>query len=80
MIIEESQIEIDVKNKEKNKEYENIPHEEEESPNREELLQYLEDHLKHAETMPPHVRQSFVTYLDLEAILNLIFAIFKAKS
>ena len=47
-------------------------------PGRDQLLQMLFDQIKNSEGLPPHVRSSFVTYLDLEAALWLIYAILKA--
>lgn len=44
---------------------------------RSELMQHLADHIRHSESLPPHVRQSFCTYLDLEAITSLLYAILK---
>lgn len=46
---------------------------------RDELIQHLKDHLTHAETLPPHVKQSFCTYMDLDAAISLIYAIVSAK-
>jgi hypothetical protein len=46
---------------------------------REELLQHLKDHIAHTETLPPHVRQSFCTYMDLDAAISLIYAILVTK-
>ena len=48
-------------------------------PDRDQLLQMLFDQIKNSEGLPPHVRSSFVTYLDLEAALWLIYAILKAQ-
>ena len=80
MTINERQVEVDIQDKDKEKDNDQIPNEQENLPSREELLEYLGDHLKHGETLPPHVRQSFVTYMDLELVLDLIYAILKAKS
>jgi hypothetical protein len=44
---------------------------------RSELMNHLADHIRHSESLPPHVRQSFCTYLDLEAITSLLYAILK---
>lgn len=47
------------------------------SGRREELLGMLLDTIKYSEELPPHVRSSFVTYLDLEGALALIYAILR---
>ena len=44
---------------------------------RDELLGMLLDTIKYSEDLPPHVRSSFVTYLDLEGALALIYAILR---
>lgn len=44
---------------------------------REELLGMLLDTIKYSEDLPFHVRSSFVTYLDLEGALALIYAILR---
>lgn len=75
-----SEVEINVNYKEKEQEKNEVPGSEEKSTNREELLGYLDDFLKHTQTLPPHVRQSFVTYYDLEAVLEIIYEILKAKN
>lgn len=46
-------------------------------PTRDQLLEMLLEQLRVSENLPPHVRSSFVTYLDLEAALWLVYAIFK---
>ncbi len=47
------------------------------SGRRDELLSMLLDTIKYSEDLPPHVRSSFVTYLDLEGALALIYAILR---
>lgn len=44
---------------------------------REELLSMLFDTIQNSENLPTHVRSSFVTYLDLDGALTLIYAILK---
>ena len=44
---------------------------------RDELLGMLLDTIKYSEDLPSHVRSSFVTYLDLEGALALIYAILR---
>jgi hypothetical protein len=44
---------------------------------RSELMNHLADHIRHSESLPPHVRQSFCTYMDLEAITSILYAILK---
>ena len=45
---------------------------------REELLSMLLDTIKASENLPSHVRFSFVTYVDLESSLALLYAILRA--
>ena len=47
------------------------------SGRRDELLGMLLDTIKYSEDLPPHVRSSFVTYLDLEGAFALIYAILR---
>ncbi len=47
------------------------------SGRRDELLGMLLDTIKYSEDLPSHVRSSFVTYLDLEGALALIYAILR---
>lgn len=44
---------------------------------KEELLEMLYETIKNSETLPPHVRSSFVTYMDLEGVLALMYSILK---
>lgn len=47
-------------------------------PDREQLLNMLLDQINNSESLPMHVRQSFVTYVELEAFMLLVYAILKA--
>jgi hypothetical protein len=44
---------------------------------REELMSMLLETIKNSENLPQHVRSSYVTYLDLDGALTLIYAILK---
>ena len=44
---------------------------------RDELMGVLRETLKNSESLPPHVRSSFVTYADLDGLVSLIYAILK---
>ena len=44
---------------------------------RSELMGMLLDVIHNSENLPSHVRSSFVTYLDLEGALALVYAILK---
>lgn len=46
-------------------------------PSRDELLGMLLEQINNSENLPMHVRSSFVTYLELESALLLIYAILK---
>ena len=52
---------------------------EENRASKQELLQHLKAHISHSENLPPHVKQSFCTYMDLDAAITLIYAILVAK-
>ena len=43
------------------------------------LLSLLLDQIKNSESLPMHVRGSFITYLEMENLMTLVYALFKAK-
>ncbi len=46
---------------------------------REELMSMLLETIKNSENFPAHVRYSFITHLDLEGALTLIYSILKEQ-
>lgn len=44
---------------------------------KEELLEMLYETIKNSENLPPHVRSSYVTYMELEGVLALMYSILK---
>lgn len=43
------------------------------------LLAMLHEQIKQSEKLPMHIRGSFITYLELENFMLLVYALFKAK-
>jgi hypothetical protein len=52
---------------------------EQSKPSFEDLMAILQEQIKQSEELPMHVRGSFVTYLELENLMLLVYALFKAK-
>ena len=52
---------------------------EESKPSFDDLMAMLHDQIRQSENYPMHVRGSFVTYLELENLMLLVYALFKAK-
>ncbi len=75
-----SEIEIKVQEENQDPKEDNILQQKAENEiSKTDLMKHFRDHLKHIERLPAHVRESFVTNLDLESVLTLIYSIFNAK-
>jgi len=46
---------------------------------RDQMMQLLLDQVNHSANLPPHVRHAFVTYIDFESMILLIYSILKAE-
>ncbi len=44
---------------------------------KEQLLELLYDQIKHSDNLPIHVRNSYITYIDFESMMLLVYAILK---
>lgn len=44
---------------------------------KDQLMQLLLDQVNHSANLPPHVRHAFVTYIDFESMILLIYSILK---
>lgn len=75
-----SEIEVKIADKEDKQEKERIDDDiKEDRISRSQLIKILEDHIRHSEGLPSYVKTSFVTYMDLDAVVSLIIGIIKAK-
>lgn len=77
---DDSEVEIQIKYQQEENKKEEVIKDQQSPPNREDLLKMFEAHLKHTQTLPSHVKHSFVTYDELDSALSLIYAILIAKN
>lgn len=71
------EVEVDVDKAKRNESEEEAV---EVKPSRDELLNLLHDMIKNSENLPMHVRYSFITYIEFESLMLLVYAILKAPS
>ncbi len=75
----DSKIDINEKAHENNNNHEkNNP--EEPRMTKEQLLELLYDQIKHSDNLPINVRNSFITYIDFESMMLLVYAILKGQN